>query len=119
MNKSYIGQSLCFFCRETVSILLDKRLQDTIPEKVDQGKVCQNCQNALDQGGIFFIEIKDGEEHVQNPYRTGNIWAITREAFDRICADDSEEIRDQIIKKQATYISESVAKEMGFHNLEQ
>ena len=44
---------------------------------------CDDCKNALAQGGIFFIEVKDGESG-ENPYRTGRIVAVNEEAVKKI-----------------------------------
>ena len=47
---------------------------------------CDDCKKVLDQGGCFFIEIKDedADNRVENPYRTGRITALKKEAAERI-----------------------------------
>lgn len=49
-------------------------------------QICDDCKKVLDQGGCFFIEIKDedADNHVENPYRTGRITALKKEAAERI-----------------------------------
>ena len=63
-------------------------------------QICDDCKKELDQGGCFFIEIKDedADNHVENPYRTGRLLAIKKEA--------SEELFGQ--SNPATYIGETV-----------
>lgn len=107
-RKSFVGMSVCFFCRETVSLLIHKRMAPVIPERVQTGEACQKCQSALDAGGIFFIEVRDGEQHKTTPYRTGRLWAITREAFDRMGVQPKE-LYDEIVEKQVCWIPESDA----------
>lgn len=49
-------------------------------------QICDDCKKVLDQGGCFFIEVKDEDANnqVKNPYRTGRITAIKKEASERI-----------------------------------
>jgi hypothetical protein len=52
------------------------------PHKVAMG-LCDDCKSCLDQGGVIIIEVKDGESG-KNPYRTGRMVGITKEAANRI-----------------------------------
>lgn len=47
---------------------------------------CDNCKKVIDQGGAFIIEVKDGEaeKKAQNPYRTGRLIAIKKEASEKM-----------------------------------
>jgi len=52
------------------------------PHKVYKG-FCDKCQAVVDGGGLLIVEIKDGEKG-PNPYRTGKLVGITKEAKERI-----------------------------------
>lgn len=49
------------------------------PHKVCMGGICDDCKNVIDNGGIFFIEVRDGESG-NSPYRTGRIIAVKESA---------------------------------------
>lgn len=53
------------------------------PHKVCMGGICDDCKNVIDNGGIFFIEVRDGESG-NNPYRTGRIIAVKEDAVKNI-----------------------------------
>ena len=44
---------------------------------------CDECKGIIEQGGKFFIEVKDGSDH-ENSYRTGRVVALKEEAAKRI-----------------------------------
>ena len=52
------------------------------PRDVMQG-LCDDCQKVVDAKGLLIIEVRDGEKG-NNPYRTGKITGITKEAKERI-----------------------------------
>lgn len=71
------------------------------PHKVAiTGNTCEDCTSIINQGGAFFIEVKDedAKKQVENPYRTGRIIAIKKEA--------AEELFGQ--SNPVTYIGETV-----------
>lgn len=51
--------------------------------KVCLGSICDDCKEVIDNGGIFFIEVRDGESG-NNPYRTGRIIAVKESAVKNI-----------------------------------
>ena len=51
------------------------------PSKI-YGGLCDKCQSVVDQGGMMIIEIRDGEK-APDPYRTGRVVGITKEAKER------------------------------------
>lgn len=53
------------------------------PRSVSMGNLCNDCKEAIEKGGIFFIECRDGETG-NNPYRTGRIIAIKEDAVKNI-----------------------------------
>lgn len=48
--------------------------------------LCDDCQKVVDQNGLLIIEVRDGESG-SNPYRTGRIVGITKEAKERMFKD--------------------------------
>lgn len=56
------------------------------PRKVSLGHTCDECSRIIKDGGVFFIEVRDGERG-SNPYRTGRLWAVKKEAADRVFPD--------------------------------
>lgn len=53
------------------------------PDKVCLGSICDDCKKVIKDGGIFFIEVRDGESG-NNPYRTGRIIAVKESAIKNI-----------------------------------
>lgn len=55
-------------------------------------KMCNDCQTVVDNGGVWLIETDptkstlndDGTLNVENAHRTGRMWAVKREACERI-----------------------------------
>ena len=69
----------CKICGHEYGVaLLGAACKEQAPMHITHG-YCTECQNALDQGGVFFIETRDGETG-DNPYRTGYLVAVTLEA---------------------------------------
>ena len=80
----------CFVCgKDTNVVLFGTSYKDEngktaeAPRKVCTGQLCDYCQKVIDDGGIFFIAVKDGE-FGNNPYRTGQVSAIKEEAVQRM-----------------------------------
>ena len=85
----------CFICGKETNLILfgeaykDKNGKTTeAPMNICTGGLCGTCQKVIDEGGIFFIAVKDGESG-NNPYRTGQIIAIKEEAVQRMFPDFS------------------------------
>jgi hypothetical protein len=53
------------------------------PYKLCLGNICDDCKKTLSSGGIFFIEVEDGESG-RNPFRTGRMIAIKEDAVKKI-----------------------------------
>lgn len=53
------------------------------PRQVCTGSICEDCKRVIDNGGIFFIEVRDGESG-NNPCRTGRVIAVKEDAVKRI-----------------------------------
>lgn len=100
----------CFICgKETSLVLFGASYKDEngktveAPRNVCTGQLCDNCQKVIDEGGIFFIAVKDGE-HGNNPYRTGQIGALKEEAVQRMFPN--------FPYKKINYIEESAYKQI-------
>ena len=100
----------CFICgKETDVVLFGTSYKDKngktaeAPRNVCTGDICDNCKQIIDEGGIFFIAVKDGESG-NNPYRTGQIGALKEEAVQRMFPD--------FPYKKINYMEESVYKQI-------
>lgn len=74
----------CECCGKEIGIALFGRLKDDVeaPRNVAMG-LCDDCKKVIDSGGLMIIEVKDGESG-KNPYRTGRIVGITKEAKEKM-----------------------------------
>ncbi len=74
----------CICCGEGYGVALLGKLKGDkeAPKDVYEG-LCNSCQGVVDQGGAMLIEIKDGEEGKEAPYRTGRVVGITKECKER------------------------------------
>lgn len=77
LNPSMIK---CFICSKEHSIALFGRLKGDAqaPREIVDGSICPNCQKVIDDGNVFIIEV---EKQEANPYRTGRLVAIKKEAI--------------------------------------
>ena len=70
---------------------------------------CDECKEHKKQGFIF-IEVDESKtEDKGNPYRTGNMWVIKKEAAERIITNKN------IINVGASFIDIVVAKQLGLN----
>lgn len=83
----------CFICgKETNLVLFGTSYKDEnnkiaeAPRNVCTGGLCGTCQKVIDEGGIFFIAVQDGETG-KNPWRTGQIGALKEEAVQKLFPD--------------------------------
>lgn len=53
------------------------------PHKICLGNICDDCKKVIEDGGVFFIEVRDGESG-NNPYRTGRIIAVKESAIKNV-----------------------------------
>lgn len=80
----------CFICGESIGVaLLGAAYKDKYsktaeaPSRLCMGHTCDNCTKIIHDGGIFFIEVRDGETG-DNPYRTGRIIAIKEDSVKKV-----------------------------------
>ena len=83
---------VCSCCGEDMgTLLLGTAYKENVktakaPMKMATGNICDRCKGVIEQGGVFFIEVRDGEAKLnpKNPYRTGRLVALKKEAVERI-----------------------------------
>lgn len=69
----------CECCGEEYGVALLGKLKgdEEAPRDIFQG-LCNSCKSVIDNGGILFIEVRDGEKG-DNPYRTGRIVGVSKD----------------------------------------
>ena len=77
----------CECCGKEIGIAMFGRLKGDVeaPKDVAMGP-CEDCQNVINQQGLMIIEVRDGESG-KNPYRTGRLVGITKDAKERMFKD--------------------------------
>lgn len=91
----------CFACGKDAGIALLGKLkndEEAPMEMTDRNIFCDNCLNVINQDGLLVISVRDGETG-NNPFRTGKLVGITKEAKERIFKD---------IKTNVCYMEDSV-----------
>lgn len=93
----------CECCGKEIGIALFGKLKGDAeaPRDVYMG-LCDDCQSVVDQDGLMIIEVRDGEKG-NNPYRTGRITGITKDAKERMFKD---------IKSNICYMEQSMFEPM-------
>ena len=93
----------CECCGKELGIALFGKLKGDAeaPRDVYMG-LCDDCQSVIDQDGLMIIEVRDGEKG-NNPYRTGRIIGITKDAKERMFKD---------IKSNICYMEQSMFEPM-------
>lgn len=77
----------CECCGKEIGVALFGKLKGDAeaPRNVFMG-LCDNCQKVIDANGLMIIEVRDGKTS-KNPYRTGRIVGITKDAKERMFKD--------------------------------
>ena len=75
--------ALCFICGESWGVLLLGYQNGKEAPRQITHDFCDQCKQHMAAGAILCIEIKDNETG-NNPFRTGRIFGVKREAFERI-----------------------------------
>jgi hypothetical protein len=87
--------SQCFYCGEGKEIMVfgsrAYQLENEygqLPMQLVFDKVpCKKCQEALEVG-VLLISIRNNEPQSDNPYRTGGVFCIKTEAWERIMGEN-------------------------------
>ena len=82
----------CECCGKEIGIALMGKLKGDVeaPKEIAMG-LCEDCQKVVDADGLLVIEVKDGETG-PNPYRTGRMVGITKEAKEKLLKDPNGNI---------------------------
>lgn len=82
----------CECCGKEIGIALMGKLKGDVeaPKEIAMG-LCEDCQKVVDANGLLVIEVKDGETG-PNPYRTGRMVGITKEAKEKLLKDPNGNI---------------------------
>ena len=93
----------CECCGKEIGIALFGKMKDDAeaPRDVAMG-LCDDCKKVIDANGLIIIEVRDGESG-NNPYRTGRIVGISKDAKERIFKD---------IKSSICYMEQSMFSQM-------
>ena len=79
-KKLVTCEDVCYVCGEPIGVIVyDDRKEKYRSKKntvVCSGSLCPECKKMVDYGGVFFIEVKDGSNGLENPYRTGRVICI-------------------------------------------
>lgn len=77
----------CECCGKEIGLALLGKLKndEKAPRDIALG-LCDDCQKVIDSQGLMIIEVRDGET-TSNPYRTGRIVGITKDAKERMFKD--------------------------------
>ena len=76
----------CFACGRDIGIAILGKMKDdqeAPKEATTPNTFCEQCQSVIAQDGLLVISVRDGETG-NNPYRTGKMVGITKEAKERI-----------------------------------
>lgn len=82
----------CSCCGKDYGVALLGKLKNDAeaPREVFTG-LCDDCQKVVDADGLMIIEVRDGESG-ENPYRTGRLVGITKDAKERMFKDVTSNI---------------------------
>ena len=90
-KKLVIREDACYVCGEPIGVIVyDDRKEKCHSKKntvVCSGSLCPECKKMVDDGGIFFIEVKDGSNGLENPYRTGRVICIQESDVKKVLKD--------------------------------
>lgn len=75
----------CGICGKEIGLILFGKLpkDEKAPMNVSSGNLCEDCLKVVQQDGCVIIEVRD-EEPTNNPYRTGRLVGITKEAKEQL-----------------------------------
>jgi hypothetical protein len=128
MNElSHVGMMSCWICGQGSTILLDTRLRKTLSQNMGSlpNEICSECKTLSEKNdGIWLISIRDGEEppitmnenEIWNPYRTGGLALVKKEALKRFFennANEPEKFIKMLEKNYYFFLNDTVWDNMG------
>ena len=116
-EKSYVGMANCYFCNEPSTVLIDKRMRNTLTRNmgVIDMTPCSECKKLMELG-VMLISIRDEttEEEMKgpipNPHRTGCVCVVKDEAIPRMMEGKEAEFA---LKHRFMFITDSAWKVYG------
>jgi len=127
-SLSHVGMLNCWICGKGSTIMLKRDFRPTLPMNMGAlpSEVCSECKSmAEDNDGIWLISIKDGEEpslselngeEVWNPYRTGGLILLKKQALKdafQASIDDPKKHIDMVDRNVYFYLNDSVWDHFG------
>lgn len=111
---------VCFLCNEdTGELALLGKFTDDDSEAPRRGMLnkepCQKCRVWMTKG-VIFISTRDGEEGIDNPYRTGGWCVVKDEAVARMVSTPS--LLEAILKTRVAFVEDSVWSKIGLPKVE-
>lgn len=104
----------CFACgKDTSVVLFGDGLKDRAPHRVFDG-LCQECEDVVtSKDGVLCIEVEeDKKSHPeQKPTRTGRMFGVRREAFERV-------FNVPVPEKRVCYMSVEVTTRLGLDKVD-
>lgn len=105
----------CHICGKSMGVIMfGDSYRDENGEKAQApheiaipGQICDECAQVLKDGGVFVIEVKNGEEarDAKNPYRTGRYIGLTKQGVERMTKDGAQ-------VPQVSYMEENVFEKL-------
>lgn len=121
---SHVGMTNCWICGEGAEIMIDMKLRQILNKNMGStpNTVCSDCESkSKDNDAIWLISIKDDEkppesnDEIWNPYRTGGLVLIKKEAIRRMFAADEfdKSILESVNRNVYFYLSDEQWKIFG------
>lgn len=107
-EKSYVGMYNCFYCNEPAGVVLDRRLQDTLPKNIGviNHEPCSKCA-ALMKQGVLLISVDESKiDDPKNPWRSGGWCVVTDACIRRMVTPES--LATQILKHRVAFVPDEM-----------
>jgi hypothetical protein len=107
------SMDLCFFCGDTKGLVLAGRLpgdREAPRKAVWDKRPCDKCEGYMQQG-VILIEVRDGSEDQENPFRTG-VLTVAVDAFIRRLVQPAA-LADDILKRRMCFVPAAVWTALG------
>ncbi len=76
-EKSHVGMLICFICGGDVGILLDRRLQKSLPRKTVGSEACDECKEKAKEY-LTFVEATGSPKPGEPTQLTGRVARVRR-----------------------------------------
>jgi len=128
-DLSHVGMLNCWICGKGADILLDRRLRKSLKQNMGSSPstICSDCvSKSTEDDGMWVISIRDDQyppsddNEVWNPYRTGGLVLLKKDALRRIYSEmeNSTKLLDIIEKNVYIYLNDKQWKMFGLPKLQ-